>query len=128
MHNCISCGKFSKIYLLIVLVYLLLSTISSTLYLTIIYPEDISDSKDNPAFKLFLLYFMNSLLFIPELIMNKYFFKKGKEIQDSNKKKTTLIIEYIFNDLSNRITFKDKIFIFIISILIILNIFKIYFF
>ena len=120
MHNCISCGKFNKIYLFIILAYLLLSTVSSTLYYIVVYPEDSSDSKDNPVFKLFILYFMNSLLFIPELILNKYFFENEKEIQDSNKQKTALIIEYIFNDSSNMITFKDKIIIFIISIIIIL--------
>ena len=65
--------------------------------------------------KLFSLYFGQILLYIPEILVNKVF--KTKNQSSSLKKKSPAIIEYIFNDPSDRITHKDQIIIVCISLL-----------
>ena len=63
-----------------------------------------------------------NFFFIPELILKKNLSDKKETKKDDSifmfkKEKNKLAIEYIFNDLSDRITNKDIIFIIIASIL-----------
>jgi len=122
MKKFISCGKFNKILLLIIIIYLVLSTTISALLKNIVYKndkDDKNDSKDQIFFRFLMIYISLILFIIPEIILNKYIFKNKKEISESTKKQA-LVINYIFNDLSDRLTLKDNIFIFCVSILTIL--------
>ena len=111
----ISCGKFNFIYLYIILGSLFLSSLTYFIFSSITY-NDNEEKKDNHIFiKLFSLYFGQILLYIPEILVNKVF--KTKNQSSSLRKKSPAIIEYIFNDPSDRITHKDQIIIFCISLL-----------
>ena len=70
--------------------------------------------------QIFLIYFGQALLFIPEKIINKYIFKKEKEIPKMKNHNSPLIVKYIFNDLSDKLSYLDIIYIFGISLLTLL--------
>ena len=120
MNKYISFGKINKKYIYIALVYSGLSSASSALQYSFVYTGKNSKYEDNIIFKIFLIYFGQTLLFIPEKILNKYIFKKEKEIPKIKNHNNPLIIEYIFNDLSDKLSCIDSIYILGISLLTLL--------
>ena len=127
MGKYISCGKFNKNYCFIISFNLLNSLFYIVLFFII---AAISSPNQNQKGLLgnkgifinpFLKYIGQSLCIIPELfvkkILNNEKEKNTKDAQNLYKKKK-IIHELIFNDLSDRLTLKDKINIFIISLLL----------
>ena len=129
MVKYISCGKFNKNYIIYFLIYN--STVLILLITLIIifrFPDEdyYKGININILLMVFLSFFGQSLFIIIEIIINKIILKgKNKEIKKESVRQSTLLITYIFNDLSNKITRKDIIYICFISILfLIIDIFK----
>ena len=120
MVNYISFGKLNKRYIYIILIYLVLSAASSSLQYHFVYIDANSNYEDNIVFKIFLIYFGQALLFIPEIILNKCIFKNENEISKNSNQNSPLVVEYIFNDLSDKLSFRDIIYILCISLLTLL--------
>ena len=85
MNKYIAFGKFNKIYLYIFLAYIILLSLSSGISYFLFYTGNINNY-ENPILIIFLIYFGQSLLFIPEIIINKCIFKSKNEVENSNKK------------------------------------------
>ena len=126
MGKYISCGKFDIKYLYIFFIY---SAIVMLLFFTIamifMNPKTYDESAYNINLLLFvfLSFFGQSLFIIVEIILNKFIFKnknKDNDYKKSSNKESSLVIQYIFNDLSDNITFRDTIHIAIISLLYLL--------
>ena len=126
MGKYISCGKFDIKYLYIFFIY---SAIVMLLFFTIamifMNPKTYDESAYNINLLLFvfLSFFGQSLFIIVEIILNKFIFKnknKDNDYKKSSNKESSLVIQYIFNDLSDNITFRDAIHIAIISLLYLL--------
>ena len=125
----IACGVFDKKYIYFIL-YSLLSIILLIICLTIAYNK----YNDNNQFEymnniLLMLLIINCgqiFFFIPELIIKKNLNDKKEKTKKENfickckKEKKKIAIEYIFNDLSAKITNKDIILIIISSILLLI--------
>ena len=122
MAKYISCGKFDKKYIYIYLIYTLVVLL---LLLTFVFvfstPSDNAEYKDiyniNILFFVFLSFFGQSLFIIVEFILNHYIFENNKNPQTLSPQKSSLLIEYIFNDYSDRITNKDIIIIGCVSVI-----------
>ena len=123
MKKYISLGKFDIKYFIIyianIIIIVLIFTCASLSKIGVS-----TNNKTNMNIFLVLLssYLGQSFCFIAEIISNKYLFKEEinnnkKNNKELNKNKSKLIIEYIFNDLSDRITFKDIIHISVISLI-----------
>ena len=120
MGKYISFGKLNKKYIFIVLIFLGLSVAFSVLKYSFVYEDENPKYEDNIVFKIFLIYFGQTLLLIPEKISNKYIFKKEKEIPKIKNHNSPLVVEYIFNDLSDKLSYLDLIYILGISLLTLL--------
>ena len=118
MVKCISCGICDKRYFKILLAIAFIYVFS---FVIIFYLKNALDI-DSPLLKLFLTYIGMLLCFIPELILKKISQNtKNKEKSKIKKnKKINGLIEYIYTDLSNRIKFKDYIYIGFISLMLLL--------
>ena len=117
----ISCGKFDKKLLLICLITNLIIIINSSLsYFIDIFADKENGDTKNENIKYFLFaYFGRSLGIFFELIRKKNAENKNISLSNIKEKK---MINYIFGDKSNnKITIKDKIFIILISFLILIN-------
>ena len=125
----IACGVFDKKYIYFIL-YSLLATFLLIISLVMTYNK----YNDNNKFEytnniLLILLIINCgqiFCFIPELILKKNLIDKKEKTEKENfickfkKEKKKIAIEYIFNDLSEKITNKDKIFIIISAILLLI--------
>ena len=129
MGKCISCGECNKNYCYIILFNLLNHVILYTLVVFVL-KINISNQIENKGIFIipFLTYIGQSICYFPELFITKSL-KNEKEKEKTKKKKTntknlykkkSLVFELIFNDLSNRITSKDKIKIVNISLLLLI--------
>ena len=127
----ISCGAFDKTYLYYFL-FFAITMILLTLTLYNFYDGlDFYTNKkyyNNILLTILVVNFGQIFCFIPELIINLCILDKKEDILKQinslcifKKQKSKLAIEYIFNDLSDKITTKDILFIFIASILIIIS-------
>ena len=124
----ISCGIFNIKYLYFISIYALTMVF---LWLTLYYLYGIKDIHakyeyyNNVLLTILVSNFGQIFCFIPEVIIDKCILKK-KQFKLTNplcifkKQKSKLAIEYIFNDLSDKITKKDILYIFLASILLIL--------
>ena len=123
----IACGEFQKKYIYFFLFYSC-SMVILVLILYYIYGDLTNkENYNNILLNLFVANFGSIFFFIPELIINKYLFEKKENnlIKTSTfsifrKEKTKLAIEYIFNNSSNKVTFKDILLILFCSILILI--------
>ena len=124
MGSFISCGKCDKRYFKILLLFFLINTIVVILtltfiYITIVYLRFVTGVS---LLKPLLTYIGMTLCFIPDLILKKKSQNKKDpettEINNNNKKKG--FIEYIYNDLSDKIEGRDYIHIGFISLLLLL--------
>ena len=127
----IYCGAFDKTYLYYFL-FFAITMIFLTLTLYNFYDGlDFYTNKkyyNNILLTILVVNFGQTFCFIPELIINLCILDKKEDILKQinslcifKKQKSKLAIEYIFNDLSDKITTKDILFIFIASILIIIS-------
>ena len=131
MGTFISCGKCDKRYFKILCLFFLLNIINLILYLiflliTIVYLRLVTGVS---LLKPLLTYIGMTLCFIPDLILKKKSQnKKSPEITEINNNKNNKgSIEYIYNDLSDKIESRDYFHIGIISlILILIDFIKIY--
>ena len=130
MEKCISCGVFNKKYCFIILFNVLNNTIAviiSFLYLISSFLLNVEETNKGIFLKPLLAYIGQSLCIIPELLVKKSLTEEKEKNNFDKYKKKTLINELIFNDLSDRLTLRDKINIFIISlILLIVDYIKLY--
>ena len=124
MGKYISCGNCDKRYFKILLLFFLINTIVVILtltfiYITIVYLRFVTGVS---LLKPLLTYIGMALCFIPDLILKKKSQNKKDpettEINNNNKKKG--FIEYIYNDLSDKIEGRDYIHIGFISLLLLL--------
>ena len=126
----IGCGVFDKKYIYFILCFSLI-TMLVILNLGIVYGgNEIKinyEYYNNILLVLLINNFGQIFFFIPELILKKYLFtKKEEKITSRNtfsflkKEKKNLAIQYIFNELSEQMSTKDIIFIFIGSILLLI--------
>ena len=130
MGSFISCGKCDKRYFKILFLFFLLSIIIAILTLifigvTLIYLRLVIGVA---LLKPLLIYIGMALCFIPELILKKKSQNKNEtEITEIDNKNTKGFIEYIYNDLSDKIENRDYIYIGLVSLILILTDFiKIY--
>lgn len=138
----IGCGVFNKKYIYIIIIYAV-AMILLSFDLFFIYTKldkfDNPDRNNNVLLTLFINNFGQIFGFIPELVLKNYYFNSNerksegkseekseikrllsifkKEKENNNK---SLAIEYIFNDYSDQIGFKDIIFIFSGAILLLI--------
>ena len=127
MRKYISCGNCNRNYLYIFLAYFIIGIL---LIITLAFisnnlsQNNNSDFIPNPILFVFLSFFGQSLFIFVELILNKINFgnkKEGNVPERNSKKESSLVIQYIFNDLSvDIITCRDTINIIIISLLLLL--------
>ena len=125
----ISCGVFDKKYFFLFLAFFF-TMLLLMFSLGIVYGENGNSIQNAENFNNYLLIlligsFGQIFCFIPELILKNYLLdkkeKRKKRLLDLFKKeKKNVAIEYIFNDLSDNISIKDIVLIFIGSILIII--------
>ena len=123
----ISCGKCEKTYIFFFLFYFL-TMIMLSINLFYVYGNVSNfENYSNILVTLLIYNFGQIFCFIPEIILKNISTEKEEEkfslknsLLPSKKEKNKLAIEYIFNDFSDTIIFKDIIFIFISSILLLI--------
>ena len=108
----ISCGIFDKAYIYFFLIYFIFVML---LLLTWGICESEIKIQNNIAFYMLFNNLGQILCFIPEKIIDKFFFKQKEKSNKSNnlfkKEKQSLAIELIFNDFSYKLTYVDLIYI-----------------
>lgn len=113
-------GEFNKQYILIFISYFLISQILFILLNYCIY-NDSNTATQNISLLPLTSYIGYFLCFIPHIIINIFYLnKKYKLPKIRDHRKNKLVIEYIFNDLSDRVTLKDIISIFLVSIILLI--------
>ena len=118
----ISCGIFDKKYIYFFIFHSLIIIFFLLIIFYYFKQKENSENKYNILLILLLNYFGEIFFFIPELIL-KYFLrtKKEKPCKLFKKEKKSLVIEYIFNDLSdNIIKYRDIAYIFCASLLLLI--------
>ena len=129
MNNFISCGIFDKRFIYICLVNFFGIVIFGILFIFLIIfcsdDENLNNILMNRGLfqKNFLSYIGLSLCIIPELILKRKVKKENKDdhsILSKSYKKSRLIIKLIYNDYSDRITFRDRIYIVLFSFLLLI--------
>ena len=121
MEKWISCGVFNKKYCFIILFNILnniIAVIIPLLYLISSFLLNVEETNKGIFLKPLLTYIGQFLCIIPELLVKKSLTEEKENNNSDSYKKKTLINELIFNDLSDRLTFRDKINIFIISLIL----------
>ena len=129
MNNYISCRKCDKKYCLIYIGHFFILIIVIILSFFLINNENKDfDFNSHSVFRLFLTYFGMFLFIIPELLLKLKTKNVNSENSDINRNKiSNSAIQYIYNDLSDKTTWKDYIHIGIISfILLFIDFIKIF--
>ena len=117
----ISCGIFDKnyIYFFIIFSFLIILILFSWAFCN----KEMNIEK-NISFNMFFQYLGQIFCFIPEIIINKFFFKQKEKANKLNnlfkREKKSVAIELIFNDFSNILTYKDIIYISFACLLILI--------
>ena len=122
MGKYISCGKCDKNYFKILFGFILICIclIIVLSIFRIIKSNNLDFLNDVSLLIPLLSYIGMSLCFIPELILKKKIEKKDDESNQINKSKRTIgFIKYIYNDLSDKVTWKDYIYIGLISLMLV---------
>jgi len=118
----ISCGIFDKNYIYFFIIFFFL-------IILILFPWEFCNQEmsigKNISFNMFFQYLGQIFCFIPERIINKFIFKQKEKPNKLNnlfkREKKTIAIELIFNDFSNKLTYKDIIYIIFASLLILIS-------
>ena len=121
MNKYISCSKCEKKYFLIYLGHIFIHIIEILLFINIglFKANDLKNFNDHSVFKLFITYFGMFLCIIPEIILKlKTKNHKSEEKNINKNKKLKGPIMLIYNDLSDKTTFKDYIYIGLASFLL----------
>jgi len=117
----ISCGIFDKAYIYFFIIYFFLVMLFEFAWIAF---NDAVDYNYNILLNMFSQYIGQIFYFIPEIIINKFFFKQKEKPNKLNnlfkREKKTNAIKLIFNDFSNKLTYKDIIFISLVSLLILI--------
>ena len=108
----ISCGIFDKNYIYFFIIFFFL-------IILILFPWEFCNQEmsigKKISFNMFFQYLGQIFCFIPERIINKFIFKQKEKPKKLNnlfkKEKKTFAIKLIFNDFSNKLTYKDIIYI-----------------
>ena len=108
----ISCGIFDKAYIYFFIIYFIFVIL---LLVTLVICDKEIQIKENIAFYMFFNNIGQVLCFIPEKIIDKFFFKQKEKSNKLNnlfkRGKRSVAIELIFNDFSYKLTYKDLIYI-----------------
>ena len=120
MRKLISFGYFNKKYFIIFIIFLITGSIE---FFLIIYVDKKTNYttkiRTNKLLSSTLTYIGQFLCFIPMIISKKYNSKKLSYPTKNNK--SSIEIEYIFNNKDNLATFKDKILIIVVCISLLIN-------
>ena len=121
MNKYISCSECAKKYFLIYLRHIFIHIIEILLFINIglFKANDLKNFNDHSVFKLFITYFGMFLCIIPEIILKLK--TKNHKSEEKNINKNKILI---YNDLSDKTTFKDYIYIGLASFLLLVRDFK----
>lgn len=123
----IGCGVFDKNYIYFIVGFTLTMIF---LVISLFIAGNNNDNEDkeqhnNILLTVLLSNFGKMFFVIPEIILKKNLLDKKEDKKESlltiNKTKTKTAIQYIFNEFSDKLSIKDKILIFISSILILIS-------